>query len=407
MPKPIHILIFSQEYPPYNWGGVAPFTVNLTNGLQALGIQMTLVTIGKVESIETQPNGVRILRVTSSGLYKDEFFEESQGLKRHLTFLKKVKNLYRDIEKPDAVILADGLCYPEAKSSAKFYDVPLITMVNQLFEDVSVLWGGKLDSMVNLEKKYFERSDHLVVGSEYMKRRLNQIGYGDKTSHIYYGWGYNSWVRDAAADFPSHFKPSDFLFIGRMVPEKGLIKLLEAFKMVNQKNKSLTLNIVGDGEEKEEAQNFTLRENLSEYVSFYSAISWPNVQLAFKQSRITIVPSYNEPFGYVGLESMMYGSCPLVSHPTGLSEIVASIPYDCTIPTIENSPNIQIVHVESLAERMLELASLSENEMKKKLSIGRIEASKKFNYITIASRWLDLIESLVVAKESLVSYDNS
>ena len=157
------VLIFSQEYPPYSWGGVTPFTVNLVNGIRALGVDVQLITIGEKEENHVQSNGVKVCRIQSRGIYQDELIETSEGLKRHFFFMKRAQKLYQSILTPEAIILADSLCFPEAKACANHFKVPLISMVNQIFADINHLWEGKLSSMIKLEQLYLKGSDHLVA----------------------------------------------------------------------------------------------------------------------------------------------------------------------------------------------------------------------------------------------------
>ncbi|MDJ0651982.1 MAG: hypothetical protein QNJ27_03115 [Simkaniaceae bacterium] len=87
-------LYFLKSIPPYSWGGVTPFTVNIVNGLASLGIKVNLLTICEKEGFEQQDNGVNIHRIHASGIYKDEYIDTSEGLKRHFQFLKKARHLF-------------------------------------------------------------------------------------------------------------------------------------------------------------------------------------------------------------------------------------------------------------------------------------------------------------------------
>lgn len=385
-----NVIVFSQEYPPYNWGGVALFTVNLVNGLRMLGIQVQLMTICKKEGSEKQDNGVVIHRLPASGIYKDELIETDEGMKRHFQFLKKARQLASKLEPPDAVILADGLCFPEAKACAVHFKVPLITMVNQVFADINELWQGKLSSMIKLENSYFHKSDHLVAGSHYMKSRLDLLGYGSKTTQINYGWGFHNW---SSQEEPT-LQPTDFLFVGRMVPEKGVIILLEAFQKLLQKKPAATLKLIGDGPIKEIAQKYAQEEQMASHVSFVGAMPWTQIALAFQSTKFSLVPSFNEPFGYVALEAIMYGALPLVSNTGGLKEISSCLSYDCTIPGREKEPFIFHPDREKLCEKMSELLDLAPVKRKELVQNARLLASQKYNFITVATQWLQLMENL-------------
>lgn len=387
-----NVLVFSQEYPPYSWGGVTPFTVNIVNGLSSLGITVNLMTICEKEGVERQKNGVNLYRIPASGIYKDEYIDTSEGLKRHLRFLKKAKQLAQEMGKPDVVILSDGLCFPEAKAFALHYNIPLITMVNQVFADINELWDGKLSSMMKLENQYFEKSTHLVVGSHYMKTRMDILGFGDKTTQINYGWGFQNWIDNNTQPLPY----SDFVFVGRMVPEKGILLLLEAFNEAVKQCPNISLKLIGDGPMKEVGMQKVKEYGIEKNVSFLGSVPWTQVFRAFQSAKYSIVPSLNEPFGYVALEMLMYGGIPIVSDACGLREIANCVPYDCKIPVREEKPFIFLIDVRKLSEKIVELYGMNEGIRKKINHTARINASKEYNFVTVASQWVKLIESLRV-----------
>lgn len=384
------VVVFSQEYPPYSWGGVTPFTVNLVNGLRALGIHVQLMTICEKEGYERQENGVVVHRIPASGIYNDEFIETDQGLKRHFQFLKKAKTLASGLEKPEVVILADGLCFPEAKACALHFKIPLITMVNQIFADINGLWEGKLNSMIQLENRYFQESDALVVGSSYMKKRMDLLGYSGKTAHINYGWGFQNWASKEECNLPS----TDFVFVGRMVPEKGVLTLLKAFKQVLQKRPDCTLKLIGDGPIKEIGKCQAQDNGIEKSVTFLGALPWTQVHQAFQSAKYSLVPSFNEPFGYVALESIMYGAIPIVSNVGGLKEITECVPYACNIPVIEKEAFIFYPDEEKLSEKMIACLDMADQERRQIVHMARIQASQKYNFVTIAAYWIQLMENL-------------
>lgn len=384
------VIIFSQEYPPYSWGGVTPFTVNLVNGLRTLGIHVQLMTISEEEGCNQQDNGVVIYRIAASGIYKDDLIQTDQGLKRRFLFLKRAKQLANQLEKPDIIILADGLCFPEAKACALHFSVPLITMVHQIFADINLVWNGELGALVKLENKYFEESDHLIVASQYMKERMEQLGYAQKTTHINCGWGFQNWADKSY----KQLEYTDFIFVGRMVPEKGVLILIDAFNEVIKKQKGSTLKLIGEGPIKELAYRKTIDYGIQQNVSFLGAFPWTQISRVFQSAKYSVVPSFNEPFGYVALETIMYGAIPIVSDACGLREIAKLVPYECTIPVIEKKPYVFYPDVKQLSKKMLEFLELDEKKRKFINHNARIKASQYYNFVTAAVHWIQLMESL-------------
>lgn len=97
----------------------------------------------------------------------------------------------------------------------------------------------------------------------------------------------------------------NILFLGRIEERKGLIYLLEAFKILEQKfpNK-LRLIIVGDGELKKDCQNFAEENKLKE-VHFEGEKRDKEVPRYYKSADIFVSPAiFGESFGLILLEAM-------------------------------------------------------------------------------------------------------
>ncbi|PWU10293.1 MAG: hypothetical protein C5B47_02440 [Verrucomicrobia bacterium] len=384
-----NIIVFSQEYPPYSWGGATPFTVNLVNGLNTLGVHVQLLTICNEESYELQTNGVAIYRIPAAGIYQDESMDSDRGFRRHFQFLKKAKTIAARMQAPDFVILADSLCFPEAKGCALHFGVPLVTMVNQIFSDINGLWNDQLTSMTQLEKRYFQESDRLVVGSQYMQLRMATMGYGQKTTHINYGWGFQKWAQQRLA-----LPPTDFIFVGRMVPEKGVLALIEAFRTVCKVRPHCQLKLIGDGPMKTTAELVVKNYGLAQNVAFCGALPWTQISKVFQSARYTLVPSLNEPFGYVALEAIMYGALPIMSDTGGLREIATTVAYACQVECKPTAPFIYYPDVGKLSDKMLEFLELSDPIRKELQQSARLRASATYNFLTTTAQWLTLLENL-------------
>lgn len=122
-----------------------------------------------------------------------------------------------------------------------------------------------------------------------------------------------------------------FLFVGRLVSQKGIMFLLEAFKKFveeNSDNKQAFLTIVGNGEEQEKAKKFVQENNLCSRICFKDALKGKGLVDEMNNHICQIVPStYNEAFGIVALEAMATGNIPLVSDGDGLQEAIGDCGY--------------------------------------------------------------------------------
>lgn len=91
------------------------------------------------------------------------------------------------------------------------------------------------------------------------------------------------------------------LFIGRLSPEKGVMQLLEAWKILGRKDKQLV--IVGEGPELPALQAFAHKHHLQNVI--FTGFLAPSAQREiWANAAFSVVPSiWEEPFGMVVLES--------------------------------------------------------------------------------------------------------
>jgi glycosyltransferase involved in cell wall biosynthesis len=118
---------------------------------------------------------------------------------------------------------------------------------------------------------------------------------------------------------------SDFLFVGRLVSEKGVDVLLRAFLLVVQGARGYepTLSIVGDGPERLELQDLARQLGLEGRVRFVGALTGHALQRAIAGTRVGVVPSsWEEAMGGVALEMLAAGKPVIASRRGGLAEVV-------------------------------------------------------------------------------------
>lgn len=108
------------------------------------------------------------------------------------------------------------------------------------------------------------------------------------------------------------------LFVGRLVPEKGVFTLLKAFQNISKLFPNEKLWIVGEGNQIEELQNFTKNNNLQN-VSFLGNKSREELQEIYANCKFSVVPSeYLEAYGNVILESLAFGKTVITSDLVGI-----------------------------------------------------------------------------------------
>ena len=121
--------------------------------------------------------------------------------------------------------------------------------------------------------------------------------------------------------FPSPTTPLKLLFVGRLVPFKGVSMLLEALSRVRL-DIPISLAVVGDGPMRQELEREVQELNLSETVRFLGNLPLDQVAEQMRNADVFCLPSVRESGGAVLLEAAASG-LPLVAvNYGGPAEIV-------------------------------------------------------------------------------------
>ena len=112
----------------------------------------------------------------------------------------------------------------------------------------------------------------------------------------------------------------DVLFIGRLSPEKGVDRLLEAWQYAQDSGRNLW--IVGDGPEREKLEKMVSVLSLKK-VHFTGFLENSHQKDIWAKAACSIVPSiWKEPFGMVVLEAWAQGRPVIATRIGGLPEII-------------------------------------------------------------------------------------
>ncbi len=102
-----------------------------------------------------------------------------------------------------------------------------------------------------------------------------------------------------------------FLYVGRLSPEKNLLRLLEAFALVKKKAPKAELIIVGGGPQKEELERRAGALGLDPAAILVGSKSGNDLFDEYAKATCFVLPSTSEPWGLVVNEALHYG-CPVI-----------------------------------------------------------------------------------------------
>ena len=180
----------------------------------------------------------------------------------------------------------------------------------------------------------------------------------------------------------SSLKEKRLITVGRLVPEKGYLDLLKVYRKVLKKYPDWTLDIVGEGSEREAIEESIHKYGLEDKVTLHGFLGKEDIDILLHQSSIYLMTSFTESFGIVLIEAMSHGlPCVAFSSAEGAREIIHSG---------ENGFLIKNRNIDAMA---LKIEDLIRNQ-KERIEIGKQarEIAGKYTSDVVGEEWFTLIE---------------
>jgi glycosyltransferase involved in cell wall biosynthesis len=142
----------------------------------------------------------------------------------------------------------------------------------------------------------------------------------DMASHLVHGSEVVAPARRRAANAPIHF-----LYVGRLIPSKGVRYALQACKgLLPSCHDRFRLDIVGEGEQRAELERWCAESGLSEHVRFHGQQPYESLKTFYRNADVFLFPTLLDYRALVSFEAISAGLAMLVSiHDGSVSETVA------------------------------------------------------------------------------------
>lgn len=256
----------------------------------------------------------------------------------------------------------------------------------------------QINKIYRNEKQMFESVDHIICVSQYALKVLTYDYFIDpsKISLIYNG------LEDTATRLSNNEKKSlkqhlfidtkekIILFAGRLDEIKGVTYLIQAFKILLQKNKQCRLILAGDGEFKE---NMNYCSEIWSKVIFTGKLSPEQLHKLYQITDIGVLPSMHEQCSYVAIEMMMYGIPLIVSDTTGLDEMVIDGINGDKIHLIITENKVE-VDINQLIEKIEHLLYLDSKSIRSLKNNARNIYEKKYTSSIMTTRYNQVYKSI-------------
>ncbi|HJQ70386.1 MAG TPA: glycosyltransferase family 4 protein [Blastocatellia bacterium] len=180
-----------------------------------------------------------------------------------------------------------------------------------------------------------------------------------------------------------------FLYLGRLVSEKGVGTLIKAFAILVKQNPDdkLRLLVVGEGNWRGRLESLAKESGVENNVEFAGRKTGDELTGLIEQCEIAVVPSeWEEPMGVVALELLAAGKPLIVSKNGGLAECVG----DAAL-LFDNGDHAM------LADRMSRL--LEDGQLRASLQQKAREQIDKFDPEALVKQYINLFDTVLGARK--------
>jgi glycosyltransferase involved in cell wall biosynthesis len=330
------------ELPPHHAGGMGVACYQMCKGLSSTGVDIEFIlpytakfNIDFMKVSGAHPQSVNEVKF-AGGVYDGKYFTSEK--KSHVDGkldLKKQHDLYaHNVAKMvhakefDIIHAHDWLTFKAAILAKKITGKPMIAHVHATQFDQSGGGHGNPEAR-EIEYAGLTMADQIFAVSQYTKNTLiEQYGISEEKIHVVH----NSMEIDTEIDesynvhaYLQLMKSHGYkvvVNIGRKTIQKGLTHLLDAAKLVVDKNPKVLFVLAGGGEQDEELISLAAAYGISKNVISVGWINGKNLRDTYKIGDVFVMPSVSEPFGLTALEAIGFGTPVVISKQSGVAEVL-------------------------------------------------------------------------------------
>lgn len=317
------ICIFSAQYLPH-MGGVERYTYNIAKECLKRGHRVIVVTSANsaLDAISVE-EGIKVYRLPS--------FQLMNGRLPILKYNRRTRQLFNVLKNEQIdFCIVNTRFYFLSLSGMKFaYEnhIPLITVEhgtayltfnNALLDFIERKYER---AITRKGKKYCQ---HYYAVSEFSRQWLKEFGIEGE------GVLYNSINPDDYKDII--VDPSDKLdgvtiaYTGRLIPEKGVSVLLEAFSILRKKYENIYLILVGEGPLETQIKQYN-----DDHIHYLGRKDNKDVIKILKNTDIFCLPSRSEGFSTSILEAALTKCCIITTKRGGSVDLITDDRYGIII----------------------------------------------------------------------------
>jgi L-malate glycosyltransferase len=228
-----------------------------------------------------------------------------------------------------------------------------------------------------LIKNIWKKADRVVANSEGLKKLAFETKPNQEIEIIYNGIDIEEFkpvIRSLASD-----GKVKLLCVSRLTERKGINYLIDAFKIISEEHNNIFLNIIGEGDAKDElvkqAENLSIRDK----INFAGRIKHDQLPKIYERADIFVLPSLNEGMSNTILEAIASG-LPVVATDTGGTQEL--------IKDGVNGLVVKMKDTNDLAEKIEKL--INDRGLRQKMAEESRNLALKFSWKCIAEKYVEL-----------------
>jgi glycogen(starch) synthase len=297
------LVVVSPEYPPNILGGLGTHVHALTSALARNGINIKLL-VPDNDNYQSRDSRIHIhtVPVSRNDSQGDYWLHFASGA---ATFARGLSGPVDVVHCHDWATTLAGLALREALSA------PLVLTIH-------LPQSGS--SRVQFENLGLLSADAVIVNSGMVARELASRNLGSHPPIVIPNGVDLSVFRPP---HPASRQHHTILFVGRLVEQKGIDVLLQAFRVLLFKIPSARLIIAGDGYQLLYLERLCRYLGISDEVHFIGWQTGSSLIHLYQVARVVAMPSRYEPFGLVALEALACATPVVACETGGLAEIIS------------------------------------------------------------------------------------
>jgi glycosyltransferase involved in cell wall biosynthesis len=363
------VLMFGWEFPPYISGGLGTACFGMTRGLAGMGMDVTFVLPkikGKADTGRVRVLGANEVLVGASAeedrLWRErvQFLAVDSTLKPYINeqhYRESMKeksgkhpgktsgggvlemsgdygdNLMEEVsrfarvgvelartEDFDVIHAHDWMTFPAGVETKRASGKPLVIHVHATEFDRC---GEHVNQAVyDLERQGMEAAD-LIIAVSRRTRDMIVRRYGvspEKVRVVHNGIDRETSVSKSSVR--RHLNEKLVLFLGRVTMQKGPDYFLDAAARVRSKMENVRFVMVGNGDMMPRMIEKMGAMRLTDCFHFTGFLRGKDRDRIFAMSDVYVMPSVSEPFGLTPVEAMLFDVPVIVSHQSGVAEVL-------------------------------------------------------------------------------------